>query len=136
MSRARARSTSRDWTGKSADRAVRALQAQGLQVDASDQEYSDTVAEGHVISQDPVGRRPPPRRHRVAVVSKGPELVEVPGDLRAMGVEAATELLEGLGFKVEVEHADLYLGLGYVVGSDPEPGSMAPKGSTVILQIV
>ena len=67
-------------------------------------------------------------------VSKGPELVAIPGNLRAMGVEAATQLLEGLGFQVKVEHADLYLGLGYVASSSPSPGSMAPKGSLVILR--
>ena len=66
------------------------------------------------------------------VVSKGPELVEVPGDLSAMGVEAATELLEGLGFKVTVDHADLYLGLGYVASSTPSSGAMVPKGSVIV----
>ena len=69
-------------------------------------------------------------------VSKGPQLVAIPGDLRAMGVEAATQLLEGLGFHVDVEHSDLYLGLGYVASSSPSPGSKAPKGSTVVLKIV
>ena len=80
----------RDWTGKSADRAVRVLRGQDLHVDASDQQYSDTVPEGHVISQDPVGGVLHQRRHRVPAVSKGPQLVQVPGDLRAMGVDAAT----------------------------------------------
>jgi len=126
----------RDWTGKSADRAVRALQAKGLQVDTSHQEFSDKVAKGFVISQDPVGQV----LHRgdtvSLTVSQGPELVEIPGNLRAMGVEAATQLLQGLGFHVEVDHSDLYLGLGYVASSSPGPGSMAPKGSTVILRIV
>jgi serine/threonine-protein kinase len=69
-------------------------------------------------------------------VSKGPELVQIPGNLRAMGVDAATELLEGLGFRVKVERSDIYLGLGYVADSDPSPGSMARKGSTVVLKIV
>jgi beta-lactam-binding protein with PASTA domain len=69
-------------------------------------------------------------------VSKGPELVQVPGNLRAMGVQAATDLLQGLGFKVKVVHSDIYLGLGYVAGSNPSPGSMARKGSTVVLEIV
>jgi len=53
-----------------------------------------------------------------------------------MGVEAARSLLEGLGFKVEVVHSDLYLGLGFVASSDPSPGSTAPKGSTITLRIV
>jgi hypothetical protein len=35
-----------------------------------------------------------------------------------------------------VVHSDIYLGLGFVAGSDPRPGSMAPRGSTVTLQIV
>ncbi len=70
------------------------------------------------------------------VVSKGPELVQIPGNLRAMGVGAATQLLEGLGFRVKVDHADLYLGLGYVASSSPSPGDTAPKGSVVTLHIV
>ena len=70
------------------------------------------------------------------VVSKGPELVEVPGGLPSMGVEAATQLLEGLGFKVDVEKARIYLGLGYVASSSPGGGNEIPKGSVVTLHIV
>ena len=126
----------RDWTGKPAVRAEQALQAQGLQVDAGDGEFSDTVPEGRIISQDPA-HGVLHRGDTVSLtVSKGPELVEVPGDLRAMGVEAARSLLEGLGFKVNVVHSDLYLGLGFVASSDPSPGSMAPQGSTITLRIV
>jgi beta-lactam-binding protein with PASTA domain/tRNA A-37 threonylcarbamoyl transferase component Bud32 len=127
----------RDWTGMGADRAVRAMRAQGLQVDASDRQYSDTVPDGHVIAQDPVAGRVLHRGDTVSLtVSKGPELVQVPGNLRAMGVQAATDLLQGLGFKVKVVHSDIYLGLGYVAGSNPSPGSMARKASTVVLEIV
>jgi serine/threonine-protein kinase len=53
-----------------------------------------------------------------------------------MGVEAATELLEGLGFVVETEQADIYLGLGYVSDSDPGAGEEVPKGSTITLFLV
>ena len=124
-----------DWTGKSADRAERVLTRQQLEVQATD-EFSDQVAEGLVISQDP----PTGVLHHgdpvTLVVSKGPQLVEIPGNLRAMGVDAATQLLQSLGFKVKVEHADLYLGLGFVASSSPGPGDTAPKGSTVILRIV
>ena len=126
----------RDWTGKSADRARLALEHQGLVVDTSDQEFSDTVREGRVIAQDPVGGILHKGDTVSLTVSKGPELVQIPGDLRAMGVDAATALLQGLGFHVRTVHADVYLGLGYVAGSDPSPGSMARKGSTVTLKIV
>jgi serine/threonine-protein kinase len=125
-----------DWTGRSAARAQQVLTAKGLQVDASDQEYSDSVPRGRVISQDPPGGRVHRGDTVTLVVSKGPQLVEVPGDLRTMGVDAATQELKALGFKVEVDHADIYLGLGYVASSSPGPGSMAPKGSTVVLHIV
>jgi eukaryotic-like serine/threonine-protein kinase len=126
----------RDWTGLDAARAERVLKAQHLDVVLDDPQYSDHVPEGRVLSQDPptgVLYRGDPVH---LVVSKGPELVQIPGDLRAMGVAAATQLLQGLGFHVEVVHADLYLGLGYVASSSPSPGDSAPKGSTVILKIV
>jgi serine/threonine-protein kinase len=69
------------------------------------------------------------------VVSLGPELVEVPR-VQAMGVEAATELLEGLGFEVETKESGTYLGLGFVASSDPGSGEEVPKGSTITLFLV
>jgi eukaryotic-like serine/threonine-protein kinase len=126
----------RDWTGQPAIHAEQAMQAQGLQVDASDREYSDSVPEGRVISQDPA-QGVLHRGDTVSlVVSRGPHLVEVPGNLKAMGVDAATELLKSLGFKVEVDKSPFYIGVGYVYSSDPSPGSMAPQGSTVVLHII
>ena len=53
-----------------------------------------------------------------------------------MGVEAATELLEGLGFEVETTQAQIYLGLGYVSSSDPGEGERVAKGSTITLSVV
>ena len=127
----------RDWTGRRADVAIRVLQGQQLQVDTSRREYSDTVAAGHVIAQSPLPGQVLHAGDTVSLtVSRGPELVQVPGDLRAEGVQAAVDELTALGFRVRVEHSDIYLGLGYVAGSDPSPGSMARKGSTVILKIV
>jgi beta-lactam-binding protein with PASTA domain/serine/threonine protein kinase len=126
----------RDWTGADVDRAVHALRARRLQVDTSNQQYSEDVPEGHVISQSPVGQV----LHRgdtvSLTVSKGPPLVQVPGGLRTMTVSAARQLLVGLGFHVRVQRTDFYVGLNYVVGSDPDPGSYARKGSTIILKIV
>ena len=43
-----------DWTGKPADQATAALTKAGLKVDATQQQFSDTVAKGLVISQNPV----------------------------------------------------------------------------------
>ena len=69
------------------------------------------------------------------VVSKGPVLVEVPEVVR-MGVAEATKRLEAAGFRVRVEEASLYIGVQYVVSTDPSGGSKAPKGSTVVVSVV
>jgi serine/threonine-protein kinase len=124
-----------DWTGKNAARATQALTGHQLHVETT-REYSDSVAEGLVISQDPTTGVLHHGDTVKLVVSKGPQLVEVPGGLPSMGVDAATQLLEGLGFKVEVDHARIYLGLGYVASSSPGGGNEIPKGSTVILRVV
>ena len=62
-------------------------------------------------------------------------MVEVPEVVR-MGVAEATKRLEAAGFRVTVQEASLYIGVQYVVSTDPSGGSKAPKGSTVIVSVV
>ncbi|MFN8194963.1 MAG: PASTA domain-containing protein [Nocardioidaceae bacterium] len=126
-----------DWTGKDAATAKKALEAKGLVVDISNEEYSDTVPAGSVIAQDP-RQGPLFRGDKVTlVVSKGPEMVTIPTDgIIAAGVEAATAKLEGLGFVVKTKKADGYLGLGFVQSTDPAPGTSVPKGSTITLFLI
>ncbi|GAB3768220.1 serine/threonine-protein kinase [Nocardioides ginsengisegetis] len=123
----------RDWTGRDADKAQAWFEDRGLVVDRGTEEYDDNVAEGHVISQTPASGT----LHRgdtvKLVVSKGPELVEVPGGIIASGVDAARAKLEALGFRVDVQNSDHYLGLGYVYEMDPHSGDMVPRGSTITL---
>jgi len=54
----------------------------------------------------------------------------------AMGLGAATEKLEAAGFKVTSKESGAYLGLHFVLRSDPSSGSLAPKGSTITLYLV
>ena len=54
----------------------------------------------------------------------------------AMGVEAATDRLEELGFQVQVENSDNYIGVGFVFSSDPDAGDLVPKGSVVTLYLI
>ena len=126
----------RDWTGKDADTAERRLTSKGLEVDRAAEEFSDSVPEGRVISQSPSSgtlfRGDPVR----LVVSKGAELIEVPGGLIASGVESATATLEALGFRVDVERHSSYIGLGYVFKVDPGSGTMVRKGSTITLFLI
>jgi serine/threonine-protein kinase len=135
LSRGRKPIEVKDWTGKSFADAREALEARRLTVSVAGEEFSDTVAEGDVISQDPTTGTLFRGDTVSFVVSKGPELVEVPR-VRAMGVDAATELLEGLGFEVRTEEADGYLGLGFVFSSDPGQGEDVPKGSTITLFLI
>jgi serine/threonine-protein kinase len=123
-----------DWTGRNGDRAAAALTDLGFDVQREDQ-FSDTVPTGRVISQSPSSGTGFKRDKVALVVSKGPALVQVPS-LRGQRVDDATKTLEDLGFHVEVSHNPLYVGANYVVGSDPSEGSMAPRGSTVTLSIV
>ncbi len=135
LSRGRKPLTVQDWTGRSFDAARQALEGRDLEVSVVGEDYSDTVAAGAVISQDPATGTLFRGDTVSFVVSLGPELVEVPR-VRAMGVQAATDLLEGLGFRVETEESDSYLGLGYVFSSDPDAGEQVPKGSTITLILI
>ncbi|WP_224766471.1 Stk1 family PASTA domain-containing Ser/Thr kinase [Nocardioides campestrisoli] len=123
-----------DWTGRSADKAQQALERKKLVV-SREEVHSDTVPEGAVISQDPASGTLYAGDTVTLTVSLGPELVEMPRVV-AKGVEAATEELEALGFEVVVEESGQYIGLGFVLNSDPDTGDMVPKGSTVTLYLI
>ncbi len=123
-----------DFTGKDADDAETALDNLGLEVDTTST-YDDDVAKGKVIAQDPSDGTLFKGDTVELTVSKGPELVEVPRVV-AMGQGAATEKLEQAGFKVEYKESGTYLGLHFVLRSDPSAGSMVPKGSTITLYLV
>jgi beta-lactam-binding protein with PASTA domain/serine/threonine protein kinase len=123
-----------DFTGKIAANAETALQGRGFKVDSTGVN-SDTVPKGRVISQSPDSGTGQKADVISLVVSKGPVMVEVP-DVVRMGLADAQDRLEGAGFHVEVRHSNVYIGVQYVVSTDPGGGAMAPKGSTVIVTIV
>ncbi|HET7432366.1 MAG TPA: Stk1 family PASTA domain-containing Ser/Thr kinase [Nocardioides sp.] len=126
----------RDWTGKDATAAAAWFDKRGITVDDSQQEYSDSVPEGHVVRQDPTSGTLYRGDTVRLVVSQGPELIEVPHGLVASGVEDATQRLEALGFRVRVEHDASYIGLGYVFNTTPDAGEMVPRGSTITLYLI
>jgi serine/threonine protein kinase/beta-lactam-binding protein with PASTA domain len=126
----------RDWTGEDAEQAAAWFDRRGIEVAYGEEQYSDTVPEGSVLSQTPASGTLYRGQSVELVVSRGPELVEVPGGLVASGVDAARQQLESLGFVVQIEEANEYIGLGYVFRTDPRSGSMVPKGSTVTLYLI
>ncbi len=135
VSKGRKPLTVKDFTGQDADEAEAALEDKGFEV-STEEQYSDAVAEGDVISQSPDEGTLFLGDQVTLEVSLGPELVEVPGGLVASGWESAQESLEAAGFVVEIEHIDNYLGLGFVYSVDPGSGEEIPQGSTVTLWLI
>ncbi len=123
-----------DWTNRSADKAEQQLKKLGFKVDKRSAN-SDTVRAGRVISQTPHSGEGHKNDVISLVVSKGPELVEIPG-IRGKRLDDASEQLKKLGLNVEVKKTMLYVGADIVVSSDPGSGTSVPKGSTVVLSIV
>ena len=123
-------------TGSERDAAVRTLEDEGLVVDV-EEEHSETVAEGLVVSQDPEQGTDAHRTDTVTVVvSLGPPLVEVP-DTTTRNVKDAEKLLTDAGFEVEVRYPQTIHPLNIVYAQEPEGGGdqRAPKGSTVVINV-
>ena len=120
--------------GLSGDDAARDLEDAGL-TGAPTEQYSTDVEQGLVISQEAEAGSELHRGDTVAyVVSRGPEMIEVP-DVTGQQVEQATRTLEELGFQVESQN---FLG-GYfntVRSTDPAAGESVPKGSVITLTVV
>ncbi|MBN0039575.1 Stk1 family PASTA domain-containing Ser/Thr kinase [Cellulosimicrobium cellulans] len=123
-------------TGSTKDAAVKALEDQGL-VPAVTEEYSESVAAGLVIRQDPEQGSDAHRTDTVnVVVSLGPPLVEVPNTY-GTNVKAAEKALRDAGFEVEVRHPQGISPLNIVYAQDPPGGEgrTAPKGSTIVINV-
>ncbi|HJA12014.1 MAG TPA: Stk1 family PASTA domain-containing Ser/Thr kinase [Candidatus Mediterraneibacter merdipullorum] len=123
-----------DLRNKSASSAEAALAEAGLNGSASE-EYSDSVAEGKVISQgvDP-GKKVEKGTTISYVISKGPETkyVSVPG-LGGYTEEGARERLKNAGLKVgsvSKEYSDT-VSRGYVISQTVSPGSSVEEGTSV-----
>ncbi len=123
-----------DFTGESIDEAEKVLIDKGFKVEIT-REHDDNVPEGDVISQTPSSGTLFRGETVELVASKGPVMVEVPS-VRGVGIEEAIARMEAAGFEVRTERSNVYVGLEFVVDSDPKSGTMAPKGSTVTLSLV
>ncbi len=115
--------------------ATDALEALGLDV-AVDPQFSDTVDEGRVVSQDPGrGERVSPGATVTIVVSRGPNLVTVPGVAGDAQAEA-TDALEALGLDVAVDpQFNDTVDEGLVVSQNPRRGEGVPPGATVTIEV-
>ncbi|GEP37095.1 serine/threonine protein kinase [Nocardioides psychrotolerans] len=123
------------WIGDDIGDVLEALEKRGLVATVTSEEFDDQVPEGGVISQKPRSGTLFRGDAVSFVVSKGPELVEVP-QVRASPVQSAVDELEALGFVVDIVRGSSYIGLEFVFSSDPSAGEMIPKGSTITLNLV
>lgn len=123
-----------DWTGKPLKDMQRALSEKQIAVTVSEQKYHPTVSKDAVISQTPG----PGTLHRgdkvTVVVSKGPDLIEVPS-VRGMPEDQARGTLEDAGFSVKIERIAGGL-FGTAHSSVPAGGQKAPRDGVVVLRIV
>ncbi|MDU0967707.1 MAG: Stk1 family PASTA domain-containing Ser/Thr kinase [Actinomycetaceae bacterium] len=123
-------------TGMSVDDAQKALTAAGLTGAASGEEFSDTVPEGQIISQDP---KPGPGLFKgdkvTFVVSKGPEMVTVP-NVRGKTMAEAEQMLKAQ--KLTSTRRSRLLGLDpdHVYDQTPAAGTKVKVGTTITLDYV
>jgi len=123
-----------DYTGKKVSTAEKALTDLGFSVTKTE-EFSETVAAGIVLSQSPNSGTGFRKDVIELVVSKGPELFEIPS-VRGKKLSDARKILRDAGFLVEVERSASYIGLNYVIGVSPSAGTLARRGATVTITLV
>ncbi len=99
------------------------------------QQASNTVDQGKVISQDPVGGSDAAKGSTVTItVSSGPAQVQVPNVVGKTESQARAVLVNA-GFKVSVTYTDNALGSGLVTDQNPNAGTNADQGSTVTITV-
>jgi len=121
-----------DVTTKKSDAAVQAVVAAGLAADriTQTQDYSDTVPAGSVISSTPPPGGQLDRAGSASlVVSKGPQMVQVP-DVTGLPASQAQAKLAAVGLGADVVSP---LGGSTVVYQRPTGGSTVKHGSKITL---
>ena len=120
-------------TGMSSEEAQSAIQNVGLQASVTE-DYSDTVASGMVISQDPASGKVKKGSTVNIVVSKGAKvkMVTVPS-LSGMTQQAAEQAIIDAGLTVGsvTEEYNAGVSAGYVISQTAPAGSQIEKGSSV-----
>jgi serine/threonine-protein kinase len=120
-----------DLKGRPQDEAERRLRDLGFVVTAS-QVFSDTVEKGRVLEQTPSSGTAAKGSTITLVVSKGPDVVEVP-DVRGDSATTATAKLVRAGLKARTQ--TIPGGPGIVIQTDPRHGTKVKRGSTITLYV-
>lgn len=116
--------------------AVDLLQEAGLDPVFGEEQFSETVPEGVVISADPEGGEAIRNSDVELVVSRGPERFTVPTDLVGQPIEAVREALQGIPVvPTEVQDYDDDVPVGSVTGFEPEAGTEVKRGDPVTVYV-
>jgi len=123
-----------DLVGKTRGDAERQLADLRLSARYDPAKNDDDIPAGVVMSQSPADGTLLPGQKVTLVLSKGPELVQVP-NVVGKQFEDASRILRDRGF--DVRRLSVFGGyFGTVRFQSPNAQSMAPKGSTVVITLV
>jgi eukaryotic-like serine/threonine-protein kinase len=125
-----------DLSGQDPKDVTSVLEDLTLVVAGTNEVFDEVIPAGKVVSTDPVGGTSVKRETPVTIiVSKGPDLVEVP-NVVGMDVTTATTTLQSAGFQVKSVNKLTVAILNKVYSQNPAAGSNVPKGSVITLEIV
>lgn len=125
-----------DVSGKNSEEAGFILGQSSLEIGEIKREFSETIPDGQVISQDPAAGQLTPEGTIVnLVVSRGEESIDVP-NLRDKTRAEAETILSDIGFDFQIQEAfsDL-VPKDQVIDQNPLPGQKASKDSKIIVTI-
>ncbi|GAA0624738.1 Stk1 family PASTA domain-containing Ser/Thr kinase [Sporichthya brevicatena] len=120
-----------DVVGRSLQEATDLLTSAGFKATWTER-IDDSVPSGTVLSQSPGPNRKLAKGSTIALVVSKSDLIEVPRVI-GMDVDDAEDLLERLGFEVDVRRS--LFGGDRVVSQDPDAGSRVPRGTRVTLRV-
>ncbi|UOE44857.1 Stk1 family PASTA domain-containing Ser/Thr kinase [Agromyces larvae] len=120
-----------DVTGLPAADAEAALVDAGLTVGHGEDVFSDDVEAGIVVSQTPNADPMHPGDTVTLVVSKGPDLVEVPNVITGQTVAQARAQLEALEFAVSSNVPEFLEGAVVATVQSPAAGERVKRGSEI-----
>lgn len=129
--------TTPDVVDLTEEQAVAKLESAGLKVSSAESEYSETIAEGHVLRTDPEGGDRVLSSGTVEVtLSRGPERYPVP-KLRSLSEDEAQDKLQGTELKFGKSTLVFAPKMkeGLVVRTKPKAGKQVAPGTEVNLLV-
>jgi beta-lactam-binding protein with PASTA domain len=125
-----------DLRGKSVDAATAEAEDAGLELVVGRQVFSGAVGPGAIVSQDPSSADRVRRGTEISVVvSRGPQLVQVP-NVRRLPQAEAESLMEKANLEVEIQR-DFHprIAEGRVIDQNPAAGNTIEAGKVVVITV-